>query len=204
MRPSLKLKPHFPRSFFFLKEEFNNPSSNNNNPTCSLPVHRFLLIFILHTWECAHPGGAAVSTQSPHRVGGGQSSAVTARPPHPRPYSAQHLPGTTETAQHSGTQMTRPPSWRASVPPLLSAQLKHHSGTSRSLSPSPQDQYSLVLFPSQSCRGGTYTCALTCPHFTCEVLSGPSGPAGDRERMGRAGKWEGQRAASCSEPGSFL
>lgn len=31
---------------------------------------------------CA-PGGAAVSTQSPRRVGGGQSSVVTARPPSP-------------------------------------------------------------------------------------------------------------------------
>lgn len=114
-------------------------------------------------------------------------------PPPPTPiYSVQHLPGTTETAQDAGTQMTRPPSWRASVPPLLSVQLKHHSRAPRSLSSRLQDQYSLFLSPSQSCPGGTYTCALTCPHFTCEVLKGASGPADNQERMGRAGKWEGR------------
>lgn len=58
---------------------------------------------------------------------------------------AQHLPGTTETAQDAGTQMTRSPSWRASVPPLLFAQLKHHSGALRSLPTTAGSTQSLPL-----------------------------------------------------------
>lgn len=184
-----------------------------------------LLIFILQTWECAHPGGETVKTQSPRGLGGGQFSDAAAwtRPhptgaPPPRHHGAcascgaltqpaRKLPGLQSRLSVSSAPCSAP---RVRVCPP-------QAPTVNTIAVKKKKKKKSIFLKPGTCRrplpcppdpGGAHTCVLTGRDFTCAVPRGACSRAGNREMEGRAGEWEGQRAppdtARRADPGPPL